>query len=89
MTIADDAGNPIIGATVTINQKSVTSGGEGIAKLTGPSDEGTYQITATKTGFADADAVEIKIEGRIPGFELLTLIAAIGVAFILLRRRRH
>ncbi len=89
VTIADDAGNPIIGATVTINQKSVTSGGEGIATLTGPSDEGTYEITATKTGFADADPVQIKIEGRIPGFELLTLIAAIGVAFILLRRRRN
>jgi len=88
VTIADDAGNPIIGATVSINNKPVTSGGEGLAKLTGPSDEGTYEITATKAGFADADPVTIKIEGRIPGFELLTLIAAIGVAFILLRRRR-
>jgi len=27
--------------------------------------------------------------GSIPGFELLTLVAAIGVAFILLRRRRN
>jgi hypothetical protein len=34
------------------------------------------------------DTITIKEGGGIPGFELLTLIAALGVAFILLRRRR-
>lgn len=49
----------------------------------------TYTITATKTGYVSSEPVEITIEpAGIPGFELITLIAAIGVAFILLRRRR-
>ena len=62
----------------------------GIASVTAPSEEGTYTITATFPGYTDADPITITIEaGGIPGFELLTLIAAIGVAFILLRRRRN
>jgi len=90
VTIANDVGNAIVGATVTINNKDYTSGAQGIATLTAPSDEGNYQITASKTGFATSDPVTIEVKpGGIPGFELLTLIAAIGVAFILLKRRRH
>jgi hypothetical protein len=49
---------------------------------------GKYTITATMTGYVDADAVEIEIKAGAPGFELLTLIVALGVALIILRRRR-
>ncbi len=90
VVIADNAGNSVIGATVTFNTKIYTTGAQGIATLTAPSEEGKYTIAATFTGFTDADEVTITITpGGIPGFELLTLIAAIGVAFILLRRRRN
>jgi len=48
----------------------------------------TFTITVEKDGYKSATA-QITIEpGGIPGFELVTLIAAIGIAFILLRRRR-
>jgi hypothetical protein len=90
VTIADDLGNAIIGATVTLNDKSYISGAQGITKLKAPDKAASYQLTATKTGFQPADPITFEIkEGGIPGFEVLTLIAAIGVAFILLRRRRH
>ena len=52
-------------------------------------EEGDYTVYASKTGFQDSDMITITIEGGIPGFELLTLLVALGVAFILLRRRRH
>ncbi len=87
--LADDAGNSVVGATLTINNKDYTSGANGIVKLTAPSSKGTYTITATKAGFADAEPVTITIEdGGIPGFEVLTLLVALGVAFIILRRRQ-
>lgn len=90
VVIADDAGNAVVGATITINEDVYTTGAQGIATITAPSEEGTYTITATFPGYTDADPITIKIEaGGIPGFELLTLIAALGVAFILLRRRRR
>jgi hypothetical protein len=88
--VADDGGNPIIGATITINNKVFTTGAQGKATITVPSEEGTYTIDATFPGYGAAATVTITVKGGgIPGFELLTLIAAIGVAFILLRRRRH
>jgi len=90
VVIADDAGNAVVGATITINQKIYTTGAQGIATITAPSEEGTYTITATFPGYTDAEPITITIEaGGIPGFELLTLIAALGVAFILFRRRRR
>lgn len=90
VTIADDMGNAIIGATVTFNGNDYTSGAGGKVTLTAPGTAGTYDADATKSGFMAADTVPIVVEsGGIPGFELLTLIAAIGVAFILIRRRRQ
>lgn len=90
VTIADDRGNAIIGATVTIGDQTAISGAQGLTTLTAPTEEGTYTLVASKTGFQSSDPIEITITpGGIPGFEVLTLIAAIGVAFILLRRRRH
>jgi hypothetical protein len=78
-----------VGISVTFNQETKISGPKGV-KFTAPTvDKDTeYQITATKDGYIAATAVTITIVPT-PGFELLTLIVAIGVAFILLRRRRR
>ncbi len=90
ITIADDMGSAIIGATVTFNSLTYTSGAGGKVTLTAPGTAGSYTIGATKTGFLAADSVSVTVEsGGIPGFELVTLIAAIGIAFILIRRRRQ
>jgi hypothetical protein len=89
-TIADDTGGPVIGATITFDGKTYTSGAGGVATITAPSTEGTYPVTVTFPGYAPlSDTVNVVKGGGIPGFELLTLIAAIGVAFLLLRRRRN
>jgi len=93
-TLADDSGNAIIGATITIIETGDTfnSGAQGIATITAPSvsEDTIYTFKASRAGFDDSDEYTITIKpGGIPGFEVLTLLAALGVAFILLRRRRH
>lgn len=90
LTIADDTGSPVIGATITFDGKTYTTGAGGVVTITAPSTEGTYPVTATFPGYQTlSDTVTVAKGGGIPGFELLTLIAAIGVAFLLLRRRRN
>jgi hypothetical protein len=90
LTIADDTGSPVIGATITFDGKTYTSGPGGVVTITAPSTEGSYPVTATFPGYdAVSSTVTVAKGGGIPGFELLTLIAAIGVAFLLLRRRRN
>jgi len=89
LTVADDTGSAVIGATVTFEGKTYTTGAGGVVSITAPSTEGTYPVTATFPGYdAVSGTVTVLKGGGIPGFELLTLIAAIGVAFLLLRRRR-
>jgi len=80
IVIKDTNGNVVATAT-SVN---------GIVTIT-IKNKGTYTIDASKTGYKDADTLTIKIteEGVTPGFELLTLIIALGVAFILLKRRRQ
>ncbi len=90
LTIADDTGSPVIGATITFEGKTYTSGAGGVVTITAPTTEGSYPVTATFPGYdAVSGTVTVAKGGGIPGFELLTLIAAIGVAFLLLRRRRN
>ena len=90
VTIADDTGKPIVGATVSFETKTYTSDATGSAKITAPSNPGDYAVTATFPGYESiSDTITVTEGGGIPGFELLTLIAAIGVAFLLLRRRRN
>jgi len=86
--VSDDDGNLITAATVTFGDQVLTTiNGKVTITVT---TETTGTIGATKTGFSPAEDVSATIKpAGIPGFELLTLIAAIGVAFILLRRRRH
>jgi hypothetical protein len=82
-------GAPLAGATITLGDDTYVSDGEGKATITAPKDKGDYPVTATFPGYKDATiTITIKGAGGIPGFELLTLIAAIGVAFILIKRRR-
>ena len=82
-------GAALAGATITIDGKSYTSGVDGKVTITAPSSEGDYVVTATYEGYDEASITITIKAGSIPGFELLTLVAAIGVAFILLRRRRN
>ena len=89
VVIADDLGAAIIGATILFDGETYTSSSNGEAKLSAPDEEGTSTITASKANFADADSVVVTIdEKEIPGFELLSLIAALGVACILLKKRK-
>jgi hypothetical protein len=94
ITIANDAGAGVSGAKVSFNGADYYSGANGVCELTAPDvpeKEGRlFTIDATFTGYTAAETVNQKIEQTkgVPGFELLTLIAAIGVAFLLLRRRR-
>jgi len=91
------ADNGAYGITVILKDGSGTTvdsqmAGPDGATFTAPkvNAKATYTITATKTGYVSSDPVTLTIQpGGIPGFELITLIAAIGVAFILLRRRRN
>jgi len=90
LTIADDMGSPVIGATVTFEGKTYTTGAGGTVTMTAPATAGSYPVSATFPGFGSVSStVTIVKGGGIPGFELLTLVAAIGVAFLLLRRRRN
>jgi hypothetical protein len=90
LTVADDTGSPVIGATLTFEGKTYTSGAGGVVTITAPSTAGTYPVTATFPGYETlSSTVTVVKGGGIPGFELITLIAAIGVAFLLLRRRRN
>ena len=88
----DDGNNNGITVTITYNDEVVKTGitvnGEVSFKIEEPKS-GTYSIKATKADYVDSETLTFKVPEGSPGFELLTLIVAIGVAFILLRRRRH
>jgi hypothetical protein len=93
ITIANDEGAGVAGAAVAFNGNTYYSGANGITEITAPdvkTKTADFQISATFTGYTPATAVTITIDQTpgIPGFELLTLVAAIGVAFLLLRRRQ-
>ena len=82
-------GAPLAGATVEFNGKTYTSDATGKVTATAPDAAGDYAIVASYGNYEDGTITITVGEGSIPGFELLTLIAALGVAFILLRRRRQ
>jgi len=84
-------GSMISGAAVTLDgtTKYTTAG---TVTFTAPevNKDTTYTITATLTGYKQSEPVTITVKNKagVPGFELVTLIAALGIALILLRRRR-
>jgi hypothetical protein len=81
-------GQPLSGATITYDSKTVTTDGEGKAKITAPSTKGNYTITATFGDYKPGTFTITVNPAKSPGFELITLIIAIGVALILIKRRR-
>jgi hypothetical protein len=82
-------GAPLAGAGISFNDKTFISDGEGKVQLTAPSKKGDYTVTASHEDYG-TKTLTIKVtEAGIPGFELITLVIAVGVAFILLRRRRQ
>jgi len=81
-------GGALAGATVTFNGKTATSGTDGKATFTAPSEAGAYTVTAAYEGYEDGTGSVTVEAGGIPGFEMVTLVAALGVCFILLRRRK-
>ncbi len=91
---ADDGNNNGILVTITkgdgtvVKQGATVNGQVSFTIKEKDAKAGKYTLTATMTGYVDADPVTVEIKGKAPGFELLTLIIAIGVALILLRRRR-
>ncbi|MBN2065508.1 MAG: hypothetical protein JW771_01690 [Candidatus Thermoplasmatota archaeon] len=89
VVVAKDTGDACIGATVTFNGKEYKTKAGGVATITAPSEAQDYTITASFGDFTPATATVTVVPGGVPGFEVLTLIAALGVAFILLRRRKH
>ena len=48
-TVTDSSGNPVSGATVTLDDKTATTGADGKYSFT--VDLGTYTVTVSKTGF--------------------------------------
>jgi uncharacterized GH25 family protein len=83
-------GSPLAGATITFDGITYSSGGDGKVTLKAPEvdEEEEFTIIATFDPYIDGTLVITIAPGGIPGFELLALLAALGVAFILLRRRR-
>ena len=89
VTIANDEGVAIIGATIIFNGREYTSSAGGIATLNTPGEEGNYEIIAYKDGFESSSPITVTaIKQQTPGFEVIVFIAAICVAFILLKKRR-
>ena len=85
-------GAALAGATVEFNGNMYTSNARGELTLTAPDSAGSYTVSASYGNYEDG-TLTITVEegegGGVPGFELLTLVAALGVAFILLRRKRR
>ena len=81
-------GQPLAGASVSLDGgTAVTSGGSGTVSF--KTSKGAHTITATADfGNYEEGTKNITVGEKSPGFELLTLIIAIGIAFILLRRRK-
>ena len=85
-------GNALAGATVEFNGETYTSNARGEITLTAPDSAGSYTVSASYGNYEDGTVTINVEEGEadgVPGFELFTLVAALGVAFILLRRRRQ
>jgi hypothetical protein len=81
-------GAALAGATVTFEGTTYTSDADGRVTLTAPDTKGSYTIQASYEDYTPGSTSIEVVSASVPGFELLTLIVALGVAFVLLRRRR-
>ncbi|MCD6541883.1 MAG: hypothetical protein J7K38_00980, partial [Thermoplasmata archaeon] len=93
--VTSDAGQ-VYGVTITLKkgneviETKTLTGPEGVSfTIPQVNKETTFTIVAEKDGYETATYEITVTAGGIPGFELVTLIAAIGVAFVLLRRRHQ
>ena len=93
--VTSDAGQ-VYGVTITLKkgteviETKTLTGPEGVSfTIPQVKEKTTFTIVAEKEGYKSATYEITVTPGGIPGFELVTLIAAIGVAFVLLRRRQQ
>jgi hypothetical protein len=85
-------GQALAGATVEFNGDTYTSNARGELTLTAPDSAGSHTISASYENYEDGTLtinIEEGEEPGVPGFELLTLVAALGAAFILFKRRKR
>jgi len=85
-------GSVLVGIAVMLDDGAQISmtGSDGKASFKASSTVGTTHTITAEFGNYDPGSTTVTVEKKeTPGFELLTLIIAIGVAFILLRRRRN
>lgn len=90
LTIADDEGRAVIGAKVEFNGKEYISETQGLVKLVAPEEPKNYTASVTFEDYIGTEiSIKVKAEPtKTPGFELLTLVVSIGIAFVLLRKRK-
>jgi len=81
-------GSGLAGATVTLQSQTKTTDNDGKATFTAPATEGPITLTATYENYQSGTLTITVKKATTPGFELLTLIVALGVAFVLLKRRK-
>lgn len=91
--------SPIVNAQAVLSSGE-TGYTDSLGQISFPVSPGTYTVTVTKTGYelqvkttvvstADvAVSFNLVAAAGISGFELLTLIAALGISFIILRKKR-
>jgi len=85
-------GSVLVGIPVMLDDGAqiAMTGSDGKASFKASSKVGTTHTITAEFGNYDPGSATVTVEEKkTPGFELLTLIIAIGVAFILLRRRRN
>ena len=84
-------GSALAGAAVSLDNGAQTAitDAQGKASFKAGAKGTTHTITADFGSYTQGTTTVTVEEKKTPGFELLTLIIAIGVAFILLRRRRN
>jgi len=88
--VADEKGASVIGATIHFGESTFLTGANGEVKLKTPEQESQFELYATMDGYTDSEKTTIYIKKDIngsPGFEVLGLVIALGIAFILYRRK--
>ncbi|MBN2336740.1 extracellular solute-binding protein [Candidatus Bathyarchaeota archaeon] len=87
-TVTDDDGEPVSGATVTIDGTSVTTGSGGTFTVT--VEEGSYTITVSKDGYeSDSEEVQLSKDQEYSGDYSLVVIETGGGDVIMKIITRH
>ena len=88
LIISDDTGQGIIGAKVTFNNQEYTSSVNGKLTLKAPENPNNYTISASFDNFHSTSKVIQVKQNQTPGFEILTFVISLGIALILLKRKK-